>query len=249
MPRHVPLPIRQTIWNRFQDGQDVRTIAKDLDLSLRTVRRLFQRFRSENADPLATSYDRCGVATPKPIETLVQAVLELRREHPTWGAGLIRVMLRRNGLDGPLPATRTLQRWLLRADLAPAPPGRRPSSDTLRAARPHEVWQMDAAELVPLQTGQRVCWLRIVDECSGAVLWTEVFPPGPLEPGLARVDPGSTPPGLRPLGPTRSDPGRQWDAVGFGAGRPADGPRTVAGRDRGRYRLQPSGNPPGQWGG
>src|SRR5262249_55120771 len=40
---------------------------------------------------------------------------------------------------------------------------------------PHEVWQMDACEQIPLGNGQRVCWLRGVDECSGAILWTEVF--------------------------------------------------------------------------
>src|SRR5258705_11109615 len=110
MPRHLPLPVRQAIWNRFRDGQDVRTIAEGLHLAPRTVRRLLQRFRSEGPDPLATSYDRCGTATPKPAATLVQAVLDLRREHPTWGAGLIRVILRRLGHGEPLPATRTLQR-------------------------------------------------------------------------------------------------------------------------------------------
>jgi hypothetical protein len=36
---------------------------------------------------------------------------------------------------------------------------------------------VDAAEQVPLRSGRRVCWLRIVDECSGAVLETVVFPP------------------------------------------------------------------------
>jgi transposase InsO family protein len=42
---------------------------------------------------------------------------------------------------------------------------------------------MDAAELVKLRGGQLVSWLRIVDECSGAVLrfsplgrWTQVPP-------------------------------------------------------------------------
>jgi hypothetical protein len=36
---------------------------------------------------------------------------------------------------------------------------------------------MDAAELIELRAGSLVCWLRIADECSGAVLWTTVFPP------------------------------------------------------------------------
>ena len=36
---------------------------------------------------------------------------------------------------------------------------------------------MDAAELGAPRTGPSVCWLRIADECSGAVLWTRVFSP------------------------------------------------------------------------
>jgi len=56
--------------------------------------------------------------------------------------------------------------------------GRRPAIATLRAARPHQVWQIDAAEQVGLRSGQRVSWLRVVDECSGAVLRTVVFPQG-----------------------------------------------------------------------
>jgi hypothetical protein len=221
MPRPVPFPLRQAIWNRFRDGQDGPTIARELGLPPRTVRRLLLRFRPGDPQALAPSYDRCGAATPKPAEPLVQAALGLRREHPSWGAGLIRVMLRRAQPDRPLPTTRTLQRWLLRAGLAPAPAGRRPTGGARRAVRPHEVWQMDAAELVPLRTGRRVCWLRVADECSGAVLWTEVFPPGPLEPGPTGVDPGPAPPGLRPLGPARVAPGGQRGAVGRGAGRSA----------------------------
>jgi hypothetical protein len=34
---------------------------------------------------------------------------------------------------------------------------------------------MDAAECKPLRTGQKICWLRLVDEASSAVLFTRVF--------------------------------------------------------------------------
>jgi len=66
-----------------------------------------------------------------------------------------------------------------------APAGRRPSDNGYRAHRPHEVWQMDAAERIRLGSGQRVSWLRLLDECSGAVLQTTIFPPGVLEPSGA----------------------------------------------------------------
>ena len=173
-----PCPRAPSHLARYQDGQDGPTIAQALGLPTRTVRHLLSRFRRGGPGSLSPSYDRCGAATPKPAESLVQIALGLRRQHPTWGAGLIHVMLRRQLPDTSLPSVRTLQRWFRSADLCPAPVGRRTATDSRRARRPHEAWQMDAAELVKLRTGQLVSWLRIVDECSGAVLQTAVFPRG-----------------------------------------------------------------------
>jgi transposase len=191
MPHPLPVPVRLAIWRRYQDGQDGSTIAHDLGLAPRTVRRLVHRLRREGQAAVSPDYHRCGAATPKRPESLVHAALALRREHPLWGAGLIRVLLHRQFPQDAPPAERTLQRWFVRAGLTPVPAGRRPTSAPRRAQRPHETWQMDAAEKVPLSTGQRVCWLRIVDECSGAVLWTVVFPPMPLGRGPSDGHPGA----------------------------------------------------------
>jgi hypothetical protein len=105
----------------------------------------------------------------------------LRRAHPTWGAPLIRVFLGRDFPADTLPTARTLQRWFGQHGLAPAPKGRRPRPNPHRARAPHDVWQMDASEQVRLGNGQRVSWLRLADEHTGAVLTTQVFPLGPLE--------------------------------------------------------------------
>jgi hypothetical protein len=215
MPRPTPVPVRQALWRRFQDGQDVATMAHALGLAPRTVRQLIHRFRHQGHAAVAPSYDLCGADTPTYPDAVAHAALALRREHPRWGAGLIRVMLSRQFLGDPLPADRTLQRWFSRAGLAPVAAGRRPDSVSRRAARPHEVWQMDAAEKVPLATGQRVCWLRIADECSGAVLGTVVFPPRQLGRGPGDGPPGAIAEGLRPLGSARAVPGGQRRAVGI----------------------------------
>ncbi len=141
MPRPIPLPVRQAIWRRYQDGQDGSTIARALDLPPRTVRHLLDRFGRGDPALLAPSYDRCGAATPKPDEALVRAALDLRRQHPTWGAGLIRVMLGHRLPEDPLPTTRTLQRWFHRAGLSPRrrgadpPPTRAGRSGLTRSGR------------------------------------------------------------------------------------------------------------------
>jgi hypothetical protein len=99
----------------------------------------------------------------------------MRRAHPSWGAPLIRLFLCERPSLRPLPAPRTLQRWFRAAGLAPAPRGRRPGQPARRATAPHQVWQMDAAERVPLADGSRVCWLRLADELTGAVIASVVF--------------------------------------------------------------------------
>src|SRR4051794_36766649 len=143
MPAPLPVPVRQAIWRRSQDGQDGPTIAQALGLAPHTVRQLIHRFRQAGHAAVMPSYGRCGVGTPKRPEAVVQAAVALRRGPPSWGAGLIRVILRHQLPDDPPPAERTLQRWFVRAGLAPAPAGRRPGSESRRAERPHETWQMD----------------------------------------------------------------------------------------------------------
>lgn len=181
MPRSVPLVVRQAIFQRWQKGVPVSTLAEEMDLSERTVRNLVRRFVQRGQQGLSADYARCATKAAPKSGVAFQRAMQMRQEHPSWGAGLIRVLLTEELKASP--SERTLQRWLRQTKQTPAPPGRRPSSDAYRARRPHEVWQMDAAEQMVLAGGQGVSWLRLVDECSGAVLQTAVFPPKVLEPG------------------------------------------------------------------
>ena len=177
MPRAVPVPIREVIQKRALRGHDVGAIAASLHLSQRTVRHILQRLREHGSDSLKPNYSDCGREALTAPSEFIQEAIALRKEHPTWGAGLIRVMLGKNHVGELLPCERTLQRWLQRTGGTPAPAGRRPAVESCRAGAPHDVWQMDAADQVFLKTGAQISWLRLVDECSGAVLQTEVFPP------------------------------------------------------------------------
>lgn len=216
MPAPVSVPVRQAIWNQWHQGKEVAAIAAKFELAPRTVRHLVRRFRVQGKQGMAPSYEPCGQRRSQNLESVRDESLRLRREHPTWGAGLIRVMLQRNAFASELPTERTLQRWLAAAGLNPAPSGRRPASESRRAQEPHEVWQMDAAERLRLATGQQVSWLRLIDECSGAVLSTTIFPPRVLGSSVADLGPKRFAPGFFPLGTTVALPGRQWGAVGFG---------------------------------
>ena len=176
MPAPVPVPIRQAILARWNKGESVATIAEDMQLSARTVRHLVRRFAQRGQKGLAPDYDRCATKKAPTEDATFQKAVEMRQQHPTWGGGLIRVLLKEQDHD-VCPSERTLQRWFRRSSVPAAPPGRRPDSDERRACHPHDVWQMDAVDQLRLGSGERVSWLRVVDECSGVVLQTTIFPP------------------------------------------------------------------------
>lgn len=179
MPFPIPVPVRQVIFQRWQRGESVGVIADSLRLKARTVRHLVQRFAQRGRAGLAFDYARCVTKTGSTKNAVYRKALQLRQQHAGWGAGLIRVMLDKEQVE--CPSERTLQRWFQQAVVPPAPPGRRPDLEAQRARHPHEVWQMDAAEQMALRNGRKASWLRVVDECSGAVLQTAVFPPRAME--------------------------------------------------------------------
>jgi hypothetical protein len=213
MPPPIPLPLRQQIWTRHQQGQDATTIAHALRLCPRTVQHLVQRLRRRGAAGLQTIYHAPAPSAGVPEHVRHEAVF-LHQEHPTWGAGFIRVRLRARHPSVPLPSERTLQRWLERTRAPAAPPGRKPAREHQRARGPHAVWQVDASEHIRLANGETVSWLRSVDEFTGAVLGTRVFSPRAVESSTGLRHPAVFAATVSPLGPARGAAGGQRHAVG-----------------------------------
>jgi hypothetical protein len=121
--------------------------------------------------------------------------MALRKEHPTWGAGYIRLRLAKLSKQS-VPSERTLQRWFTQLRQTPAPTGCRPTAESGRAMAPHQTWQVDAVEQLRLGSQEGVCWLRLVDEFSGAFLSTTVFPPLLMGSGSGDRSSAATPQGL-----------------------------------------------------
>lgn len=199
MPAPLSLSLRERILARCQRGQTPAAIAQELGLCPRTVRNLCARFRQLGDAALETSYR--APAPTKPSSAIEQALL-LHQQHPSWGASF--VLHKREQMHAELerPGMRTLQRWFRRYALPAALPGRKPDSACPPADYPHQVWQMDAVEQLRLQTGQQVSWLRWVDECSGAVLGTVVFPPRYVRRGAAAPGSGRGARAIYAVGPT-----------------------------------------------
>jgi len=172
-----PCPFARRFFQRWQQQADPREVATQYAVALRTVQRWFARFARQGDQGIAPDYAHCGQHQARPTApALVQDLCQTRRAHPRWGSELIRLEL--EDRHDVLPCARTLRRHLRHAGLQPAPAGRpalTAAPKVPRATRPHQGWQTDASEELRLQRRQQACWLRIVDECSGAFLQTLVF--------------------------------------------------------------------------
>lgn len=174
MPRPVPLALRQALALAHEQGIAAPDLAVQFGLPLRTTYHLLRQARFHPGEVSAPAY-RPPPTGPRADDAVVRQARALRQQHPDWGAPLLRIILARHFPDQPLPSARTLQRWLRQPDLKPPLLGRR-RSEYRRASAVQETWQVDAADRLPLADGALACWLRVTDECSGAVLQTRVFP-------------------------------------------------------------------------
>jgi transposase len=178
-----PSPFANRFFQRWRAKTDPHQVAAEFALSQRTVQRLFARFAQSGRDGITPRYAACGQRQSRQTAAqLVEQLAQARRQHPRWGSEMIRLELEDH--HNRVPCARTIRRHLRKAGLQPAPAGRTPGSPpprVPRATRPHQGWQIDAAEELRLNNGRRVCWLRVVDECTGAFLATVVFHPARWE--------------------------------------------------------------------
>jgi hypothetical protein len=180
MPRAVAMPVRLALWAAAKQGASTTQLACRFALPQRTVRRLLAQTRANGDRPTPPAY-RCGPRL-RSVDPVRDAAVILREEHPSWGARFIRGVLADSLPEEVLPCERTLRRWLRGRNCAPAPAGRE-SARLPRAARPHQRWQIDAADQMRLSDDSDFSWLKAMDECTGAALGTVLFPPRAVQPG------------------------------------------------------------------
>ena len=176
MPAATPEPARLALWQAAQQGQDATTSARNLALPVRTIRHLLHQFRPAG-QACPPRFGNSGRRPDPAFDALRQQALELRRQHPRWGAERILAELSLTTPTRGQPDPSTVRRWLARAGLAPPPRLRPPPTTRVPVARNvHDIWAMDACDAKPLRDGHhKVCWLRLLDEASGAALFTRVY--------------------------------------------------------------------------
>ncbi len=175
MPQAIPVPIRQTIVVRHEEGESLTKIAADMAISYDTVRGIWRRYRDRGEKGLKPAYDQCGKKGPRAPKLIHRAAIWLKRAHPKWGAILIKLLIEEKWPELKVPHERTLQRWFRAAGVNRRTRRRMVGQNHARGKDVHEVWQMDAKEQIQLADGSEVSWLALSDEKTGAVIAGEVF--------------------------------------------------------------------------
>lgn len=180
MPSPIEAHIRHEIIARHEKGETLRNISDELHMSYETVKKLWQRWvREKRIEP---NYEQVKQRGTRLYAEAYSQALTLKREHPGWGAALIRLKL--EGLAAEArPSVRTMQRWFREAGLNRLRNAQHPANQFVQRGQfVHQVWAVDAKEGMRLADGSWASWLVVSDEASGAVLHTAVFPPADMEP-------------------------------------------------------------------
>lgn len=173
---------RSEIVRRHQRGETLRSISDELKLSYETVKKLWQHW--QKTGQIEPNYGRAKQRGTRRFGGLYDEAIALKTAHPRWGAPLILLELRATIACPTYPSVRTLQRWFCRAGVnRTAGDKQRRGTGVKRGQVVHQVWAVDAKEQIPLGDGSEVSWLTVSDEASGAILYTDVFPPGEVGDG------------------------------------------------------------------
>ena len=118
---------RLTFVARLLEGEKMAVLCREFDISRKTGYKIFSRYKDCGLEGLTDRSRRPyrqGCQLPFQIENLI---LQLKREHPSWGAPKIREKIRRKHSEIQLPAISTVHAVLDRHGLVNSTDRRRRS--------------------------------------------------------------------------------------------------------------------------
>jgi len=162
---------RVTIAERVDAGQSSREIAEELGRPLPTIRKWRQRYLREGRAGLSSQMGRpaVGALATAPAE-MKDAILELREQHPGWGAQTLRLEIikdeRFTGLRIPsrariaayLKEQKKVRKYERHRDL--------PEPKAQPVQRPHQEWEMDAQGVTTVAGLGKVSFINLLDVYS-----------------------------------------------------------------------------------
>jgi transposase len=113
MGQATPLAIRQMIVELRQAGKKHAEISEELHIPQSTIKLIWSKYQKQGETGLSNNYSNCGPQSIRSNALMYRATLWLKRQHPTWGAGRIRLELLTRYDNSIIPSERTMQRWFL----------------------------------------------------------------------------------------------------------------------------------------
>lgn len=167
-----------------QEESNMSALCRRFSISRPTGYKWLERYREEGAAGLEERSRRPDHSPNKTPDQVQQAVLEVRRNHPTWGGRKIRGRLLQRVKTGGLscevhevPARSTCQAIVKRNGLVnPELEGGHTSFEQFEKDQPNELWQMDFKGHFSLTGGEECHPLTIVDDHSRFALAVEACP-------------------------------------------------------------------------
>ncbi|MGB6604522.1 MAG: helix-turn-helix domain-containing protein [Steroidobacteraceae bacterium] len=93
---------------RLLEGETMTDLCREFDISRKTGYKIFTRYKQSGLEGLTDRSRRPYRQANRLPELLESRIVQLRREHPTWGAPKIREKLKRQSLGIALPAISTV---------------------------------------------------------------------------------------------------------------------------------------------
>jgi putative transposase len=163
---------------RLLEGEKMAVLCREFDISRKTGYKIFSRYKDCGLEGLTDRSRRPyrqGCRLPFQIENLI---LQLKGEHPSWGAPKIREKIRRKHSEIQLPAISTVHAVLDRHGLVNRPRRRRYKAEGTALSHPllpNDLWCADYKGEFML-ADKRYCYpLTITDAASRYLLSCEAL--------------------------------------------------------------------------
>jgi putative transposase len=177
-----PMHERFKLLTDYQSGlYSVSELAERYGVARKTVYKWIERFQSEGSTGLSER-SRAPKNSPRCTDAaLIERIIELRRQHPSWGARKLRVLLQRGAPSMVLPAASTIAAILAKQGLVdPRRRHRRPEPIhrhvPMEASQPNALWCIDYKGEFRLGNGRYCYPLTLTDAFSRFVLACCAFP-------------------------------------------------------------------------
>jgi transposase-like protein len=169
---------KEYIHDRKKEGATLAEIACELDCAWGTARKWW-RYQRDGKSPRPRGRPHAGILSTYPAEIRETAVV-IKRAHPHWGPANVKVEMKRQmGLsDGELPSDSRLSA-LFQAECPEAvqPRKRRqyPERPPPEVTHPHQRWQMDGKEKVPVGDDDVATVLNVRDPVGALMIASRAF--------------------------------------------------------------------------